>query len=74
MSNNHYTDELNLYKTDMQTDGNHLFDFDRDLNQNWDKIDNFAKSALGFEQLGTITITIPKRTTVYDEVDYIDVE
>lgn len=34
-----YTDELDLNKTNMETDGNDVFDFDRDLNQNWDKID-----------------------------------
>lgn len=37
------TENLNLYLTDMDTDGNDTFDFDRDLNENWDKIDkNFA--------------------------------
>ena len=34
------TENLNLYLTDMDTDGNDLFDFDRDLNQNFLKIDN----------------------------------
>ena len=34
-----YTQNLNLYKTDMQSDGNDTFSFDRDLNENWDKID-----------------------------------
>ena len=33
------TNNLNLYKTDMQTGGDDEFDFDRDLNQNFDKID-----------------------------------
>ncbi|MCD8025095.1 MAG: hypothetical protein LUE64_06125 [Candidatus Gastranaerophilales bacterium] len=33
------TTTLNLYKTDMDTDGNDYFDFDRDLNENWEKID-----------------------------------
>lgn len=34
------TEKLNLYLTDMETDGNDSFDFDRDLNQNFEKIDN----------------------------------
>lgn len=34
-----YTSNLNLYKTDMQTDGDDEFDFERDLNENLDKID-----------------------------------
>ena len=34
------TENLNLYLTDMDTDGNDTFDFDRDLNQNFMKIDN----------------------------------
>lgn len=33
------TQNLGLVKTDMETDGEDLFDFDRDLNENWDKID-----------------------------------
>lgn len=33
------TNILKLFKTDMTTDGDDFFDFDRDLNQNWDKID-----------------------------------
>lgn len=37
MSDN--TENLNLYLTDMETDGDDLFDFDRDLNQNWEKLD-----------------------------------
>lgn len=40
---------LDLYKTDMKTDGDDLFDFDRDLNENWDKID---------ERFGVQTITL----------------
>ena len=37
MSNN--TETLDLFLTDMETDGEELFDFDRDLNQNWKKLD-----------------------------------
>ena len=35
-----YTTNLNLYNTDMNTDGNDTFDFQRDLNDNNNKIDS----------------------------------
>ena len=35
-----YTTNLNLYNTNMSTDGNDTFDFQRDLNDNNDKIDS----------------------------------
>ena len=35
-----YTTNLNLYNTNMTTDGNDTFDFQRDLNDNNDKIDS----------------------------------
>ena len=45
------TQNLGLVKTDMETDGNELFNFDTDLNQNWDKIDEafggITSSAVG---------------------------
>ena len=37
-----YTTNLNLYNTNMLTDGNDTFDFTRDINDNNDKIDAFA--------------------------------
>lgn len=46
-----YTTNLSLYNTDMNTDGNDTFDFQRDLNDNNDKID----SAIG--KLSTLTTT-----------------
>lgn len=33
------TENLGLYLTDMETDGDDFFDFERDLNNNWKKID-----------------------------------
>lgn len=33
------TENLNLYITNMETDGDDYFNFDRDLNENWQKID-----------------------------------
>ena len=38
------TTNLRLFKTNMATDGNDSFDFDRDLNQNWDKIDEYTET------------------------------
>lgn len=35
-----YSTNLNLYKTNMETDTNDTFSFKRDLDDNWDKIDN----------------------------------
>lgn len=46
-----YTTNLSLYNTDMNTDGNDYFDFQRDLNDNNDKID----SAIG--KLANLTTT-----------------
>ena len=46
-----YTTNLNLYNTNMLTDGNDTFDFQRDLNDNNDKID----SAVG--KLSTLSTT-----------------
>ena len=45
------TQNLKLFKTDMATDGDELFDFDRDLNENWEKID----AALGGADLTLTT-------------------
>ena len=38
-----YTETINLKKTNMNTVGDDLFDFDEDLDQNWDKIDKRFK-------------------------------
>ena len=71
------TDVLKLFKTNMETDGNDLFDFDRDLNQNWDKIDEFAKdqvlSGVYYEKIKNMTIYIPGTVTRDVEVDYYEV-
>ena len=41
MSN--YTENLGLFKYDKETDQNEVFDVDKALNENWDKIDNEIK-------------------------------
>lgn len=72
-----FTDILKLFKTNMATDGDDFFDFDRDLNQNWDKIDDFAKeqvlSGVYYEKIKDMTIHIPGIVTRDVEVDYYEV-
>ena len=71
------TDFLKLFKTDMSTDGNDYFDFDRDLNQNWDKIDEFAQeqvvSGVYYEKIKNKVIYIPGEVTEEKEVDFYEV-
>lgn len=43
------TENIDLFLTDMETDGEELFDFDRDLNNNFIKID---------DRFGTATLTL----------------
>ena len=59
------TDVLKLFKYNTTTDGEQTFNMDTGLNENWDKIDNFAKnvqlSGVFYEELeeDEITITLP---------------
>lgn len=63
----------------METDGEQYFDFDRDLNENWDKIDEFAKeqrlSGVYYDKIKDITIEIPSQEPVTEEVevDYYEI-
>lgn len=72
------TDFLKLFKTDMATDGNDYFDFDRDLNQNWDKIDEFAQeqvlSGVYFTKIRDMTAYIPGTIEREYDVDYYEVD
>lgn len=72
-----FTNFLKLFKTDMETDGNDYFDFDRDLNQNWDKIDDFASeqvlTGVYYEKIKNQTIYIPGTVTEEHEVDFYEV-
>lgn len=70
-----YTQNLNLYNTNMEADGNDTFDFQRDINDNNDKIDAFAgniqksKVNINADNFSTIgkelitSLTIPDYTT-----------
>lgn len=67
------TENLNLYLTDMDTDGNDTFDFDRDLNENWDKIDkSFALYAYQSDktyQKGTWVVgTVDSKKSIYESL------
>lgn len=56
---------LDLYKTDMETDGDDLFDFDRDLNENWDKIDErFSVQTITLLANGWTGVAAPYSQTV----------
>lgn len=60
-----YTENLDLYLTDMENDGNDFYDFDRDLNENFEKIDE----AIGKIQNGFVK---PDFSNLSDEaIDYI---
>ena len=41
-----YTETINLKKTNMATDGDDFFMFDKDLDENWDKIDDSVKAII----------------------------
>ena len=41
---NNYTENLDLFITDMENDGDDFFDFDRDLNENFEKIDELLSN------------------------------
>ena len=41
-----YTETINLRKTNMTTDGDDFFMFDKDLDENWDKIDASIKAII----------------------------
>lgn len=60
-----YTENLNLYKTNMTTDGNETFSFTRDLNENWDKIDE------KFGQLSAGSVKTNFDNLTDDAIDYI---
>ncbi len=59
-----YTTNLSLYNTDMTTDGNDYFDFDRDLNGN----NNIIDAAIG--KLSTLTTT--EKTSLVGAINELD--
>ena len=71
-----FTDILKLFKTNMATDGDDFFDFDRDLNQNWDKIDEFAQeeelTGVYFDKLRDINVPVPGSGTQSIDIDYYE--
>ena len=54
------TENLNLYLTDMETDGNDYFDFNRDLNENWEKIDKSFSKTLAKSQITNCILEQPQ--------------
>ena len=60
-----YTTNLNMYKTDMATDGNDTFDFQRDINDNLDILDAVigALSSLTTTQKTSLVLAINELVT-----------
>ena len=58
------TDELKLFKYDGVDDADNTFNIDTGLNDNWEKIDEFAKkqrlSGLYYKAIEEVTIDIPE--------------
>lgn len=61
-----YTTILSLFKYNLETDKKNTFNFQLSLNDNWDKIDAFAKSIL--ENVETVKGTI---TTKFNELNAV---
>ncbi len=65
------TENLNLYLTDMETDGNDYFDFDRDLNENWEKIDKSFSKTLVKSKITNCILEAPNGVLTKTETGFI---
>lgn len=68
------TENLNLYLTDMETDGNDTFNFDRDLNDNWKKIDeavNNLSTDLNDKADIDLTNAVPAQSFIDTVIDWV---
>ena len=72
------TDILKLFKYDTKADKKQTFNIDRALNENFDKIDNFAKSELAsgvyYEEIDESTIVVPDGATIPEGTTYIVID
>lgn len=72
------TDILKLFKYDTEADKKQTFNIDRALNENFDKIDNFAKSELAsgvyYEEIDESTIVVPDGATIPEGTTYIVID
>ncbi len=63
-----YTKTLGLKKTNMNTDGDDLFDFGDDLDNNWDKLDTTIATLINkqsFDGFMTVDLTIEKNSQMW---------
>lgn len=76
------TQTLRLFEYDTATDGNQLFNINMSLNENWDKIDDFAESTNNSKQDKSNLVTsisslstdsqYPSAKCVYDIIGNIE--
>lgn len=60
-----YTENLNLRTTDMESDGDELFDFEVDLNGNFEKIDaRFSDQDISLLSTGWVGASAPYTQTI----------
>ena len=60
-----YTENLNLRTTDMESDGDELFDFEVDLNGNFEKIDaRFSDQDISLLSTGWVGTSAPYTQTI----------
>jgi hypothetical protein len=72
------TDILKLFKYDTVADKKQTFNIDKALNENFDKIDNFAKSELAsgvyYEEIGESEKTVPSGAMLPIDTTYIVID
>lgn len=69
-----YTENLNLRTTDMESDGDELFDFEVDLNGNFEKIDaRFSDQDISLLSTGWVGTSAPYSQTINIEGMTVDI-
>lgn len=72
------TDILKLFKYDTEADKKQTFNIDKALNENFDKIDNFAKSELAsgvyYEEIGESEMVVPDGHYLPEGTTYIVID
>lgn len=72
------TDILKLFKYDTEADKKQTFNIDKALNDNFDKIDDFAKNELAsgvyYEEIEETTVNVPNGATLPIGTTYIEID
>ena len=72
------TDILKLFKYDTEADKKQTFNIDKALNENFDKIDDFAKNELAegvyYEEVGESSMVVPSGATLPIGTTYIEID